>query len=713
MAVEALCPTCGAVFSLKEDYLGKKVRCKKCEQVFTVAEQKTKGRDETGAVQAAGATAPKKSTRDDDDDDRETRRPAAKRSRDDDDDDDRPRKRASRRSRDDDDDEDDGDRPKGKRRKRVYHDDDEDDEPRHPSRKSSSGGSGKVVAIVGAILVVLLLVCGGAVWGIYRVVSSAAEDIDDQIQQAVAEAAKQDPNIGDFPGLERQPKSLDEALTNLKSATPSDRRGAANWLAKQPLDQARRKEVATALEPLVKETDDNSCASGARALTVWGTRDNGEALTTALKQRAPDRASPFLTDARKELMGAIAQVKYEPGADAILPFLANAFGNAEAEKALDGVGKGAEKSVVKYYNHADGGARERARRLIQRYGTGPDVVLDQVVQDVGSAEQERAKSAVDWLSKTTSDDALAFTKTQPARRIAVAVALNRLIDSPPSFSEGMVFGAVRRWGTNDNIPALIRTLTSSRFKREAADALIALGPACEAEVKKLLSSTDRNLVQEAKRILDSIGSADAKFVAAIEDLKSDDRGRIQQAARMLQAAAVVETQRAAVVVALMGTIRDTGVNRGDNPLEDVAKALIIWARKDEGPQVVTKILEMHPFFCKKSRKILMEWTGKQKVEQAIPVLAGLLADKDYSEDASKALQAMGPDLGATIETELAKVTPADKGQLLTQIKILGAVGTKKSLADLKKTQLVYAQKKDMVVVNACAEAIAAITNRGK
>ena len=46
MAVEALCPICGAVFSLKEEMQGKKVRCTKCEHVFTVGgESKAKAKE--------------------------------------------------------------------------------------------------------------------------------------------------------------------------------------------------------------------------------------------------------------------------------------------------------------------------------------------------------------------------------------------------------------------------------------------------------------------------------------------------------------------------------------------------------------------------------------------------------------------------------------------------------------------------------------------
>src|SRR5947209_504171 len=104
MAVEALCPTCGAVFNLSEEYAGKKMRCKKCEHVFTVAGAKGRPREDDEAVQPdRGAVSSKRSTRDDDD--RASRKAVAKRGRDDDDDD-RPRKRPAR-GRDDDDDEDD------------------------------------------------------------------------------------------------------------------------------------------------------------------------------------------------------------------------------------------------------------------------------------------------------------------------------------------------------------------------------------------------------------------------------------------------------------------------------------------------------------------------------------------------------------------------------------------------------------------------------
>ncbi len=721
MAVEALCPTCGAVFSLKDEYLGKKVRCKKCEQVFTVGgEGKAAARDDDdqGVQAKAGAVPPKKSSRDDEDE-RPSRRAKPGRGGRDDEDDERPRKSASRRGRDDDDDEDDDDR--GRRRKRVYHDDDDEDDDDRPRRraKPSGGGAGKVLAIVGSIVLVVVLVCGGAIYGIVRMVDSAAEQANDQLQQAMQDAAAnggQPPGFPGFPGAGRQPNDVADALASLKGADVNDRRAAANWLAKQPVDAARQKEVASALEPLARDADDNTCAAGARALKVWGTKDNGPALAAALKQR-PEAGIPG--DAVKELMSALAQVKYEPGAEEITRFLPNHFVGADAERALDQFGPGAEKAVVKYFNYPDrlpGGARDRARGLVIRYKTKPVVLLDQAVEDLGAPDQERAKAAAEWLSRPASDEALQLAKADPARRGKVATGLNRLLDPPPTFFEDTILAAVKRWGTKDNVASLVHLLTTTPFKkREAADALIAIGPACEPQVKPLLTHTDRGVANEAKRVIDAVGSAESKLDAILADLRSDDgRSRVGPAARSLQKMPVDEKLRPQVVSALLDALNNTGPGHTDGDCaHDVARALTVWAKKDDGAAVADKVRVMNGFFARQARATLIEWMGKEKAEKAIPFLAAALTDRDLWQSAGKALQAMGPDLGEQIETEVSKVSPTDRNQLAECFKVLGAVGTKKSLDLLKKQQAIFVQKRDVQMAAVCKDAMDAITARGK
>src|SRR5579871_485345 len=45
MPVEAVCPACGATFRLKDEYVGKKVRCKECGHPFAVAAQESNGEE--------------------------------------------------------------------------------------------------------------------------------------------------------------------------------------------------------------------------------------------------------------------------------------------------------------------------------------------------------------------------------------------------------------------------------------------------------------------------------------------------------------------------------------------------------------------------------------------------------------------------------------------------------------------------------------------
>jgi len=696
--VEALCPTCGAVFNLKEDFLGKKVRCKKCEHVFTVGgEARAKERAESQSVQARGGAAPKRSARDDDDDDR-------------------PSRKKSRAGRDDDDDD---DRSGSKRNKRVYHDDDDDDDfDRKPVRKKSGGGVGMTLAIVGGVVLVLLLLCGGGVWGIYRFTAGVADAVD-QAQQDMANNAQMGPNAAVW-GLEKQPGDLAEALTNLKSNDANERRGAANFLANQPLDGGRQKEVAAGLEALVKDSDDNTCAAGAKAMKVWGTNANGPALTTALRSRLPGGNRPFLGEDQKQLMGAIAAVKYEPGAEVIVEFLPNAFSGGEAEVALGNFGAGAERAVVKCYNHQDGNVRGKARGLCTRYGTKPAVILDQTVTDLGAIEQERIKAAAEWLSTPASDQAQQLANAEPARRTAVAKGLNHLIDAPPPFFEDTLLRAVKRWGTKDNVASLVHMLETSPFKkREAADALIGIGPACEPEVRKLLDHADGGVREQAKRILKSVsgpgGAGDIEITEALADLKSGDFRRVSNAGNYLQRARVDEKQRPVVVAALLDALKGSGVQKGDGQIEPAAKALTVWATKDDGPAVALAMSDMDKFFGQRSRRVLMEWLGTHKVDKAIPTLVEALSNASDRSTASKALQTMGPDLGEQIEVEVVKVNAgAEKQLLLELIKVLGAVGTKKgSIPALTQIDADARKRNDRQVSTACVQAAASINARGK
>ena len=209
MSVQIACPKCQKKLKIEDNLLGKNIKCPACAAVFAVkapASSTTAAApppartdpepprkaapppddDEDEAPRRPEKAAPK--AMDDDEDDRPAK-PAAKKSRDDDDDyDDRPKKSSAKKAQDDDEDDrpkkaaakkgrddDDDDRPKKSAAKkgRDWGDDDDDDRPSKKEKKKGSGG--KVLLIVGTLV---LLLCGGCFGVGYYIYVKIGEGVD-------------------------------------------------------------------------------------------------------------------------------------------------------------------------------------------------------------------------------------------------------------------------------------------------------------------------------------------------------------------------------------------------------------------------------------------------------------------------------------------------------------------------------------------------------
>jgi hypothetical protein len=209
MSVQIECPKCQKKLKIEDNLLGKNIKCPACAAVFAV---KAPASSTTAAVPPPARTDPEPprkavpppdddedeaprrpdkaapKARDDDEDDRPAK-PAAKKSRNDDDDyDDRPKKSSAKRAQDDDEDDrpkkaaakkgrddDDDDRPKKSAAKkgRDWGDDDDDDRPSKKEKKKGSGG--KVLLIVGTLV---LLLCGGCFGVGYYIYVKIGEGVD-------------------------------------------------------------------------------------------------------------------------------------------------------------------------------------------------------------------------------------------------------------------------------------------------------------------------------------------------------------------------------------------------------------------------------------------------------------------------------------------------------------------------------------------------------
>jgi hypothetical protein len=158
----------------------------------------------------------------DDDDDRPAKKPAAKAPRDDDEDDDRPAKKpAAKKGRDDDDEYD--DRPVKKsagKKGRASDDDDDDDRPRKKAKKKSS--TGMVLAIVGALV---LLLCGGCGGLGYYFVYKANEAGNSLLGAMTDAAAKMQTDPAFRPPPDKPGPGVPGADTKKTAGGPGDKPG--------------------------------------------------------------------------------------------------------------------------------------------------------------------------------------------------------------------------------------------------------------------------------------------------------------------------------------------------------------------------------------------------------------------------------------------------------------------------------------------------------
>ncbi len=194
MTILVACPKCQTKLKVEDNVLGRNIKCPACAAVFAV---KAPGSSTSAAAPPPAKTAPtaplpkKAPPPDDDDDDRPAPRSKA-RAEDgeeeavnprprasakppvDEEEDDRPRKASPRKARADDDEEDDRPRKSSGKRSRA---DDDDEDRRGKKEKKKGGGAGKVLLIIGAVLLLGCGGCGGVCYLIYVKVNEGLQGV--------------------------------------------------------------------------------------------------------------------------------------------------------------------------------------------------------------------------------------------------------------------------------------------------------------------------------------------------------------------------------------------------------------------------------------------------------------------------------------------------------------------------------------------------------
>src|SRR5262249_30742126 len=148
----------------------------------------------------------------------------------------------------------------------------------------------------------------------------------------------------------------------------------------------------------------------------------------------------------------LAQFKEPRAADSMAARLADHWDSDAANKALTDMGPIAESAVLKYMNDKDARARDRARALLQGYGTKPEKLFGQTLMDLESADAGRRGAAVQWLAKQPVDE---------KRKAEVSEALNKSLETMDALRNNDLVSVMENWGTPKNVPALTNILEKS------------------------------------------------------------------------------------------------------------------------------------------------------------------------------------------------------------------------------------------------------------
>jgi HEAT repeat protein len=431
---------------------------------------------------------------------------------------------------------------------------------------------------------------------------------------------------------------------------------------------------------------------------------------------------------RQPAMEELARRKEPRATQPIAQRLTDIFDRGSAEKALQTFGAAAEKEVMPFLNHPDGGTREIARRILKGYNTSQDQLVTQSLKDVNSTDMGLQAAALEWFG-----DQLPI----PARAVEVARAQETGLSSKDHRLRDAAMKGLLRWGSKANTPAVVKMLEahpkggfpSEAVKRgvealgkwkdargasallqyvsqpfidnDAAKALEQIGPEAAKDVVKLMNHP--NQWNRMRDLLAKYKTADEVLLGqCVEDLQAKDANQRRLAAQWLEKAKPDDRKRGEVARALVPMLKDN-----DHWTQDAAfKALKVWLDKEAVPGLLAILEENTPGFrFRGPRNQVIELLVLLKDERAVAPLVRRVSVREDRGGAVKALKEMGP----VAEIEVLKLLySSDNAVKVEGCHILEVIGTQKSLAALEA--LATGNVRD-AAVRAAKSAVAAVKKR--
>ncbi len=400
MSFNATCPRCLTSYRLPERQAGKRVRCNYCTATF-VPQENPSAKKEDAAIPFVEEVADSfKET---------TKRP--------------PYEHFQQEDRD--------------RRLHLAKDGPEDG-------GRSDGGPGLIFGFVGAVMALLVL-AGGMAW---YFTASPAPPAPPPGDQAFAEAPAIQPPAGGAiqptpaPALPPVvgPKDIASALAMLQGKDVRARKAALEWLKAAMVEEARRDEVAQALNDALEEGTLRPDAL--QAVARWGGKANTDKLVALLNEPS---GLAFTT-----VLPILAQMDDDRAVAAVARHLPAPLRRVSVAQALEAARpRVGEREVVKYLNHPDEPVRVEAERLLKQYSTGRDVLIKQSCDDLEAKEILTRRAAC-----------LRLKEQPPAAELQgkVARALADRLEDPDPVVKLAAMAALDPWATKECVKPVCAAL---------------------------------------------------------------------------------------------------------------------------------------------------------------------------------------------------------------------------------------------------------------
>jgi HEAT repeat protein len=219
---------------------------------------------------------------------------------------------------------------------------------------------------------------------------------------------------------------------------------------------------------------------------------------------------------RQQAIQTLGKLKAVAAAEVIANRLQDFFVRQAAADALKEIGPPAQKAVLKFYNHPDGGVRGLVRNILQGQNISASVFLGQSLTDLESPDQRVRSAALQWFAENPAD---------PQRKLEVSRALNKPLETDGNLRSQYLAKALENWGTSENVPRLIGILEAAKLRR--ADVVVILGKIGDPNGLKAVARRISNFFDagEVQRVLKECGSAAEPAVIEVMTNTPDGRTR--------------------------------------------------------------------------------------------------------------------------------------------------------------------------------------------